>query len=259
MKRPSTMKASPPNTKSGARRKLTAMKQRGETMLAEKKINETVLETWSASCAKCVEEAFGFGNDHVHQFQEVAFAAWADGETPDPRQEERERREKLQQRLTVLNELIAQLDMEESLEAADAPAPVPDDSFWSLLHQRVVKTAKARFEAGHYADSVEAALKELNSVVKALVKKATGKELDGADLMHQALSPKNPIIILDDLGTESGRNQQTGYMEIFAGSMTGIRNPKAHENLTITKERAIHHLFLASLLFNRLDERTNLK
>jgi hypothetical protein len=50
-----------------------------------------------------------------------------------------------------------------------------------------------------------------------------------------------------------------GYMDIFAGAMTGIRNPKAHENMTITKNRAIHHLFLASLLFNRLDERTNLK
>jgi uncharacterized protein (TIGR02391 family) len=253
------MKVSPKTNLNGARRKLAAMKQRGETMLAEKKINETVLDTWSASCAKCVEEAFGEGSDHVHQFQETPFLAWVAGEAPDPRKEERERRKKLQQRLTVLNELIAQLDMEETFEAGDAPALGPNDSFWSLLHQRVVKTAKARFEAGHYADSVEAALKELNSVVKALVKKATGKELDGADLMHQALSPKNPIIILDDLGTESGRSQQTGYMGIFAGSMTGIRNPKAHENLTITKERAIHHLFLASLLFNRLDERTNLR
>jgi len=253
------MEARPKITKNGARRKLAAMKQRGEAMLAEKKINETVLDTWSASCAKCVEDAFGEGNDHIHQFQEIAFSAWVEGETPDPREEERERREKLQQRLTVLNELIAQLDMEETLEAADAPAAVRDDSFWSLLHERVMKTAKGRFEAGHYADAVEAALKELNSVVKALVKKATGKELDGADLMHQALSPKNPVIILDDLGTESGRNQQTGYMEIFAGAMTGIRNPKAHENLTITEERAIHHLFLASLLFNRLDERTNVK
>lgn len=253
------MKAPPNIIKNGAHRKLAAMKQRGEAMLADKNINETVLDTWSASCAKCVEEAFGEGNDHVHQFQEIPFTGRVDGETPDPRKEEREQQRKLQQRLAVLNELIAQLDMEETLQAADAPAPVPDDSFWSLLHQGVMKTAKGRFEAGHYADSVEAALKELNSVMKALVKKATGKELDGADLMHQALSPKNPIIILDDLGTESGRNQQMGYMEIFAGAMTGIRNPKAHENLTITKERAMHHLFLASLLFNRLDERTNLK
>jgi uncharacterized protein (TIGR02391 family) len=249
------MKAPKGITKNGARRKLTAMKQRGEAMLAATSVNDTVLDTWSANCAKCVEEAFGDGNDHIHQFQEIPFSAWVEGETPDPPKVEQERREKLQQRLVVLEELIAQLDMEETLETAVAPAAASEDVFWSLLHERVAKTAKGRFDAGHYADSVEAALKELNSVVKVLVKKATGKELDGADLMHQALSPKNPIIVLDDLGTESGRNQQMGYMEIFAGAMTGIRNPKAHENLTITKERAIHHLFLASLLFNRLDER----
>jgi len=43
-------------------------------------------------------------------------------------------------------------------------------------------------------------------------------------------------------------------MQIFAGSMTGIRNPKAHGNLNITRERGIHLLFLASLLFHKLDE-----
>jgi uncharacterized protein (TIGR02391 family) len=253
------MKASLKSDNTNARRKFAAMKQRGETMLAASDINATVFDTWSASCARCVEEAFGEGSDHVYQFQDLPFSAWSAGEIPDPTKEERERRQTLTQRLVVLGEVIAQLDMEETLETAAAPASGCADSFWSLLHEQVVKTAKGRFEAGYYADSVEAALKELNSVMKALLKKATGKELDGADLMHQALSPKNPIIILDDLSTESGRNQQMGYMEIFAGAMTGIRNPKAHENLTITKERAAHHLFLASLLFNRLDERTNLK
>lgn len=242
-------------TVGGHKKRLAAMKERGETMFAAETINETVLDTWSANCAKCVEQAFGEGNDHIHQFQEIPFAVVVDGEVPDPAEEERERRDKLQQRLAVLGELITQLDMDETLDAADAPAQAPEDSFWSLLHDRVVKTAKGRCEAGHYADAVEASLKELNSAVKALVKKTTGKELDGADLMHQAFSPKNPIIVLDDLGTESGRNQQMGYMEIFAGAITGIRNPKAHENVTITKERAIHHLFLASLLFSRLDER----
>ncbi|BAM05862.1 hypothetical protein LFE_0134 [Leptospirillum ferrooxidans C2-3] len=43
-------------------------------------------------------------------------------------------------------------------------------------------------------------------------------------------------------------------MEIFAGSMTGIRNPKAHEIVSIDSTRAIHFLFLASLEMNRLDD-----
>jgi len=35
----------------------------------------------------------------------------------------------------------------------------------------------------------------------------------------------------------AGRNIQRGYMQIFAGAMIGIRNPKAHKNITIGRER----------------------
>ncbi|MBA7577516.1 hypothetical protein ES708_19369 [subsurface metagenome] len=44
-------------------------------------------------------------------------------------------------------------------------------------------------------------------------------------------------------------------MQIFSGAMTGIRNPKAHENITIDSQRAIHFLFLASLLMFKIDEK----
>ena len=73
--------------------------------------------------------------------------------------------------------------------------------------------------------------------------------------MHTALSTNNPIIVLDDISTESGKNIQRGYMDLFAGAMSGIRNPKAHDNIDIDEVRAIHLLFLASLLFSKLDER----
>ena len=66
--------------------------------------------------------------------------------------------------------------------------------------------------------------------------------------MNLAFSLQAPLIELDDLSTTSGKSVQTGYMQIFAGAMTGVRNPKAHANITITPERAIHFLFLASLL-----------
>jgi hypothetical protein len=44
-------------------------------------------------------------------------------------------------------------------------------------------------------------------------------------------------------------------MQIFAGAMQGIRNPKAHDNIDIHKERAMHQIILASLLMYKLDER----
>ena len=46
-------------------------------------------------------------------------------------------------------------------------------------------------------------------------------------------------------------------MQIFAGAMTGIRNPKAHENQTISKDAAIKRLVFASLLMDKVDEAVN--
>ena len=36
--------------------------------------------------------------------------------------------------------------------------------------------------------------------------------------------------------------------------MTGIRNPNAHENLSINEKSAIHLIFLASLLMFKIDD-----
>lgn len=127
-------------------------------------------------------------------------------------------------------------------------------SMWELVHPEVRRVAKNLFNDGYYADAALAAMREVNGRVKQIVKGKIGAELDGAALMRQAFSPKKPVVILDDLSTESGRNIQQGYMEIFAGAMMGIRNPKAHENITITRERGLHFLVLASLLMSKLDE-----
>lgn len=132
---------------------------------------------------------------------------------------------------------------------------IEETGIWSLMHPKVVELGKPRFNSGHYADAVESVFKELNSRVKQLYFEATGDELDGVPLMRKAFTPSNPIIVLDDLGTETGKDIQQGYMELFAGSMAGIRNPKAHHNLHISAERATHHLMLASLLFFKLGER----
>lgn len=128
--------------------------------------------------------------------------------------------------------------------------------FWNLLHPKIVEVSKNRFDSKNYADSVEAAFKEVDNIVKALVKQITGQEyVGGAGLMHEAFSVNKPIIILGDLSTQTGKDIQQGYMEIFAGSMSGIRNPKAHDNINIDDKRAIHFLFLASLLMSKIDER----
>ena len=131
-----------------------------------------------------------------------------------------------------------------------------NEGFWSYIHPLIYQVSEERFHGGFYADAVEAALKEVNSRVKRLYKKYRGEEKDGQDLMRKAFTASNPLLIFEGIDTESGRNVQEGYMQIFAGAMQGIRNPKAHENMSISREDAVKRLILASLLMDKIDEAT---
>ena len=73
---------------------------------------------------------------------------------------------------------------------------IEDSGYWSLMHSTVAKLAKPRFEAGHYADAVEATFKELNSNVERAISSGKGTELDGRDLMRKALRCDDPVILL---------------------------------------------------------------
>lgn len=133
------------------------------------------------------------------------------------------------------------------------PFFMPDiDEVWPLLHPIISEIAMPRFAAGHYADAVEASLKAISEQVR----NKSGIDEDGAPLMNKAFSPNAPILVLGDVQTLTGRSMQQGYMQIFAGAMTGIRNPKAHGNIDIDAIRCIHFLFFASLLAHKLDEVT---
>ncbi len=130
-----------------------------------------------------------------------------------------------------------------------------DYDIWSLVHPSIAEVSKNRIKSGFYADAVEAACKCLNSRVRDIVQDKTGEELDGAALMRKAFSVQNPVIRIALPTSRSGQDTQQGYMEICAGVMTGIRNPKAHENETISKEDAIRKLIMISLLMYKIDQR----
>jgi len=149
--------------------------------------------------------------------------------------------------LPEMRHLVAQLDLDAE--------PAVTDWFWDFVHPRIKALAQPRIEAGFFGDAVEASFKEVNDSVKRLFVEATGREVDGAGLMNTAFSPNDPIIKLAELDTETGRSTQQGYMQIFAGAMTGIRNPKAHGNLNPDARKALHLIALASLLLCKVDER----
>jgi uncharacterized protein (TIGR02391 family) len=137
---------------------------------------------------------------------------------------------------------------------ADYDETVPEAfdqiGFWSLIHPNVEAEARPRFEARHYADAVEWALK----VVAEEIRRRTGLKIDGSDLMHKAFSPSKPRLVFPDPIPSTQLSMQTGYMEVFAGAMTGIRNPKAHGMVQLDRHRCIHFLFLVSLLAYKVDE-----
>jgi uncharacterized protein (TIGR02391 family) len=251
-KRPPQALPKPPSiSKSEGRRRLTTLLKQGEALLAQRPLKEGQEGVWSTACIGAIKATFGEDSPHIGTFFGQPRITISHGDDSYNVYAEQQDAERIKRRVGVLQSLIGQIDIEIGFEE---PA-TPQTPFWDDIHPSITRVAKERYEAGQFADCVEAALKQINCTVKEHVRKKTGEELDGAKLMLRAFSANNPLIHLDDLSTDSGRDTQQGYMQIYAGSMIGIRNPKAHANLVINDVRARHLLYLASLLAYRFDER----
>ena len=128
--------------------------------------------------------------------------------------------------------------------------------FEKLLHPLIVKSSYDHYRDGHLRDAV------LNSVIAVFdhIRKLTKLDADGDALVGKVFSLTDPFLVLSELQTESGQNDQKGFMQIFKGAFQGIRNPKAH-SLThdLNSEKAAQYLIFASLLARRLDEAKRIK
>lgn len=106
------------------------------------------------------------------------------------------------------------------------------------------------FSDGHYARAVEEAFKCLNNEVKSI---SGIDDRDGANLMRKVFSANDPTLMLNELQSLSEQDEQKGYMDLYAGSMTGIRNPRAHEHeLEDSPEEALEMLIFANHLMRKL-------
>lgn len=129
-----------------------------------------------------------------------------------------------------------------------------EDAFWRYVPQSIQRVAMGLFVEGYYAESVEAALKEINIRVKSEFRKRTGQEADGADLMKKAFSPSAKVIELSQSETaETRKSEQQGYMELFSGAMSALRNPKAHANVRLEKEDAVRQLVFSGMLLSKFE------
>jgi len=123
------------------------------------------------------------------------------------------------------------------------------------IHPEIEKSSKRLFDNKHYSESVFNAFKTINNLVK---EKSGQKSLDGKPLMLKVFSRNDPILKLNKLKTLSDKDEQEGFMHIFAGAIQGIRNPRGHDDLAQEeKYRALEHLILANLLCGKLKETKN--
>lgn len=126
-----------------------------------------------------------------------------------------------------------------------------DEGFLHLLHPAVVAGSYGHFQNGHLRDAV------LNAIVAIfdLIRERTGIDADGSTLVNRAFSLADPYLVLSELETDSGQNDQKGFIQLFNGSYQGIRNAKAHSlNHDLTEVKASQYLVHASLLARRVSE-----
>lgn len=145
-------------------------------------------------------------------------------------------------------EAVEKLAEKHAIENSKRQATI---GFEALLHPIIQQAGLGQYRNGHYRDAV------LNSIIAIfdLIRDRTGLQQDGAGLVTEAFAIDRARLVLSDLETVSGRNDQVGFMQIIQGTYLGIRNPKAHSlQHDLDERKAAEYLVLASLLARRIAE-----
>jgi len=149
--------------------------------------------------------------------------------------------------------------LQASKEFGDGQIQAPEDSIPMEIqlfnkmqfHPKVIEVSRKLYVDGHYAQAITEAYKAIDNFVK----QKTGESIYGKELMGKVFKKDDPIIKLNELKTQSNRNEQEGFMHLFQGAMIGIRNPKAHDNVFMADPyKTLEYLSFASLLMRRADE-----
>lgn len=135
--------------------------------------------------------------------------------------------------------------------SSDGAKPPEAVGFEELLHPEIVTSSLAQYRSGQLRDAV------LNSVIAVfdMIRRKTGLTQDGKDLTGQAFGLDRGKLVFSDIESESGKNDQKGFMMIYEGVYTGVRNVKAHTlEHDLDEKKAAQYLVMLSLLASRVDE-----
>lgn len=126
-----------------------------------------------------------------------------------------------------------------------------------LLHPDIQRVSEKLYRDGSYAEAASNAFIEINARLKKLYRaKYPDSENvpDGQPLMNRFFSDTDPVLEAGDRTTQTGKDIHTGTRFMFAGAMAALRNPKAHENITLGKADSMRRLIFASMLMFQIDE-----
>jgi len=190
-----------------------------------------------------------------HDYQQLKIAAKLDAQQTTTRhlpylEEVRTAVQQNRERALALLKQAVSLMREQVDETGGASADRAIRAYGNLdLHPEIARAASELYQDGHYTNAIEDAVKALN----ALVRLRSGVDADGIGLMQTAFSLKNPVLRFNDLADQSDRDEQQGFMMMFAGAVAGLRNPRAHKLIKDDPERALEFIAFVSLLAKLLD------
>jgi uncharacterized protein (TIGR02391 family) len=161
---------------------------------------------------------------------------------------------RLNQHLQALaGESPPQPSLKQAVESNASSAVTPATLFNSRnFHEIIVSRSRRAFTTGQHQDAVLRAFKSVNNRVKNL----SGSFLDGQKLMARVFKHDDPLLDFSDQNNDSEVDEQKGMMLVFMGAMTGMRNPRAHEDHWSRDDDVLfvlEALSLASLLHRLLD------
>jgi uncharacterized protein (TIGR02391 family) len=150
--------------------------------------------------------------------------------------------------------LTMQDDPSKAVHSRDISA-IPSTLSLEDLHPAIRDACASRFASEHYSDGIQRAAIALRD----LVRERGGSELralDGDELMGKAFNPKDPRIVVADLGVQTGQSVQRGTMLLAQGAIAALRNPVAHERLDLELPEAMEMAAILSLLARRVQQAT---
>lgn len=121
------------------------------------------------------------------------------------------------------------------------------------VHEDVLKACRAELLVSDYFHAVLEATKSVAEKIRRL----SGLTDDGSTLCDQAFGGKEPMLLINNLSTDSEVSEHNGFLNLLKGLFGTFRNPTAHVprlDWRVDEQDAVDLMTLTSYFHRRLDQ-----